>query len=246
MAVISIIIPTYNSANTIRLALDTLLCQSFTDYEILVIDGISTDKTLEIVNEYKHKCSCVTLISEEDRGVYDAMNKGIDLAQGEWVYFLGSDDSLHDDKVFEDVVAITKKEPVDIIYGDAIVLSNNQRFGGEFDILRIQTENNLCHQTIFYRKSIFERIGKYNLKYKVAADWDMNIRCFRHPEIRTLYIDRIIVFFNNLTGISSLPHDDPFYDQVPVPFIRQMVNSRAYKIGGFIDKLLKKLKVGRN
>lgn len=238
---ISIIIPTFNSSKTIRLTLDSIWNQTFSDYEILLIDNESVDQTLEIVKSYAAKNLDISIMSCKDKGVYDAMNKGIDLAKGKWLYFLGSDDYLHDNLVLEEVVNYLREEVTDIVYGDAIMLGNKQRHGGKFDTLRIHTQVNLCHQTIFYKRSIFDKIGKYNLLYPVVADWDMNIRCFRHPDIRTLYINRTIVFYNDMGGISSVPHYDPFYDELPIHYINQMINSRTYKLGVILYNILSKV-----
>ncbi len=205
---ISIIIPTHNSANTIQLALKSICSQTFSEYEVLVIDNMSTDETFEKVMEYASGNTNIIFHTEKDNGVYDAMNKGIDFAKGEWLYFLGDDDDLYDPLVLKDVASFLDEETNDLVYGDAVTKSNNQRYGDEFDLVRIHTKANLCHQTIFYRKRIFDIIGKYNLHYPVAADWDLNIRCFRHPGIKKLHINRVIAGYNNRDGISSVAHFD--------------------------------------
>ena len=87
---LSIIIPTFNSANTLRRALDSIIGQTLNDLEVLIMDGVSTDQTLDIAKTYND--NRIRIFSEPDNGVYDAMNKGIDKASGEWLYFLGSDD----------------------------------------------------------------------------------------------------------------------------------------------------------
>lgn len=245
MPLISIIIPTHNSANTIHLALDSICCQTFTEYEVLVIDNTSTDETLERVMHYASRNSKITVHTEKDNGVYDAMNKGIDLAKGKWLYFLGDDDDFYDHLVLEDVSSILNKETDDIVYGDAITKSNNQRYGGRFDLVRMHTKGNLCHQTVFYRKSVFDTIGKYNLHYPVAADWDLNIRCFRHPGIKKLHIDRVIVRYNNKDGISSVAHYDPLYEELPILYLNQLTNSKAYKAGTFLHNLFSKMRMTR-
>ncbi len=112
------------------------------------------------------------------------------------------------------------------------------------------TKRNVCHQAIFYRRSVFNKIGLYNLKYPVVADWDFNIRCFQNDDIKKKYITRDIVVFNNVTGVSSLHHTDPFYDMVPATYIKELnkikqerndiISSRSYKIGEAIYGLLKR------
>ena len=244
----TIIIPTFNSDATIEKNLNSIINQNYKDYEVLIIDGLSTDKTLTLINSYAIIHNCIKYKSERDNGIYDAMNKGIELAKGEWIIFLGSDDYFYDNNVLEDANNYIKNKLVDVLYGDAILLKEGIKYGGEFDLTRILTKQNLCHQTIFYRKEVFTKLGKYNLKYKIAADWDFNIRCFRHPDIKLTYMNRPIVFFNNIDGISSLPHEDPIYEELPLHYIRELNdikieikeirNSRAYILGRKIYSVL--------
>src|SRR5246127_4505724 len=105
----SVIIPTYNSAKTISQSIQSVLRQSFTGYEVLIIDGASTDDTLAITSAFNSER--IKTISEKDRGVYDAMNKGIKLAKGQWLYFLGSDDALYDDSVLEKIKGLILRHP---------------------------------------------------------------------------------------------------------------------------------------
>src|SRR5690606_10153742 len=100
---ISIIIPTYNSAKTLRQALTSVVGQTYKKIEVLIIDGCSNDDTLVIVQSYAAEDSRLKWVTEPDNGIYDAMNKGIQLAKGEWLYFLGSDDKLHDEYVLEKI-----------------------------------------------------------------------------------------------------------------------------------------------
>lgn len=100
MFFLSVIIPTYNSENTIEKCLDSLLAQTFKDFEICIIDGGSLDNTLTIATCYRTQFKNIRIVSEPDEGVYDAMNRGIDFASGKWLYFLGSDDKVFDPFVF--------------------------------------------------------------------------------------------------------------------------------------------------
>ena len=246
---ISIIIPTFNSQASLWATLDSILSQTFTAYEIVCVDGGSRDATVELLSEYASRDERVKVTSEKDQGIYDAMNKGIARSRGEWFYFLGSDDCLHDARVLEDMAQVLTGSTAGLVYGDAILVSDQQRYGGEFDVLRLHTVQNLCHQTIFYHYSVFARVGGYNLKYKVLADWELNIRCFRHPEIQTTYYSRDIVVFNNLTGVSSQPYEDPLYQEIPVRYLQELnelkgnrvLNSKAYawakSIYGFAKRM---------
>src|ERR1700744_4382606 len=99
----TIIIPTFNSEKTLQNALSSILSQNFTEFEILIVDGVSNDNTIKIVKENIEKDKRIRFISEKDNGIFDAMNKGIELSLGEWLYFLGSDDRLHNSSILRSV-----------------------------------------------------------------------------------------------------------------------------------------------
>ncbi|GAA4753236.1 glycosyltransferase family 2 protein [Flavisolibacter ginsenosidimutans] len=212
---ISVIIPTRNSAATVAHALDSLLCQSFTDFEVLVIDGQSTDETIEILKQYAHSDKRIQWWSEFDEGIYDAINKGITKAGGEWLYFLGSDDTLHEKDVFEGVMRIAVSQPgAKMIYGNVLLSASigfdyeSLVFAGEFHSSRLLTAN-ICQQAIFYHRSLFASFGKFNTNYKLLADWDFNLRCFNR--ISSFYTDRIIANFS--AGASSAQYKDKAFQK---------------------------------
>ena len=203
---ISIIIPTYNSAKTIRLCLDSIVAQTYKDYEVLVMDGCSKDGTIDIVQAYNNEH--IRLYSEPDKGIYDAMNKGIKRAQGDWLYFLGSDDYLFAPDVLEKV---TTELTVDykIVYGDVESSHLQKEHNGEWKAELI--EYNRCHQAIFYHRSVFEKYGMYNLSYKLYADFIYNVRCFWLYEVPTKYINIVVAHFSD--GGSSSTDDDPQFEK---------------------------------
>jgi glycosyltransferase involved in cell wall biosynthesis len=124
MPFFSIIVPTYNSEATLKGCLESVLCQKFTDIEILIIDGMSNDKTLSIAKNYKNPI--IRIYTETDEGIYDAMNKGIKQSQGKWLYFLGSDDELYDNEVLTNIATlINNNDNPDIIYGNVMVTRDN-------------------------------------------------------------------------------------------------------------------------
>jgi glycosyltransferase involved in cell wall biosynthesis len=179
----SIIIPTWNSEKTLNRCLDSIICQDYRDLEIWLIDGVSTDQTLAILNDYQKKHPFINYRSENDRGIYDAMNKGIDFAAGSWLYFLGSDDTLHHNKVLSAIALKIMNSNADVIYGNVIMRGKNKWnldnviFDGEYNLEKF-IDRNICHQAIFYKKSVIEKIGYYNLKYVTNADFDYNMRCY--------------------------------------------------------------------
>ncbi len=189
---LSIILPTFNSAKTLKGALDSIVCQTFTDWEVLIMDGVSKDNTLEIAKSFNN--SHIRIYSEPDKGIYDAMNKGIKKANGTWLYFLGSDDWLYDNTIFDKVFSI-KNEGFDIIYGDVSSDTIPQRCLGEWSIETI--DYNRCHQAIFYRRSVFNKLGLYNTKYRIWADYDLNLKWFFSRKIKSQYIPIVIAHFSS-------------------------------------------------
>lgn len=225
---ISIIVPTRNAGAELEACLSSLGDQRFTGYEVLVIDGQSTDGTLERVKA--HAGRHVRWLSEPDRGVYDAMNKGVDRARGEWLYFLGADDVLHDGEVLSDVAATVASADLDLVHGDVIEKRSGARYGGEFTLDRLLFEGNLCHQSVFYRRSLFERLGGYNLRYPIWADWEFNIRCFRHPGLRARWMNRVIAVYRERSGISR-EEDALLKKELPV-FLKREQTARKGALAG--------------
>ena len=210
MPVLSVIIPTYNSEIFIGACLDSIINQSFRDFEILIVDGSSTDKTLQIADSYRKDHPYIRYHSEPDAGIYDAMNKGIKMATGSWIYFLGSDDTLTDQNVFKRVFTDNKDilEGADYLYGNVLWGRSEIIYNGPFYIYDLY-EHNICHQGIFIRKTVFDLIGTFDLKYRVAGDWEFNIRCFLSPKIVKRYLNILIAKYS-LDGTSGNNKDENF------------------------------------
>lgn len=231
---LSIILPTYNCANKVRRAVDSIVGQSFTDWELLVMDGLSTDGTTEIVISYNDPR--IQLISEKDNGIYDAMNKGILSAQGEWLYFIGSDDYLFNDTVLEQVFSETISQ-YDVIYGD-VDSDLPSQYSGEWSIKKLSA--NRCHQGIFYKKELFSRLGLYNTEFKVFADFAFNLSWFCNKSVMHKFIPIKIAHFD-LGGVSSSIKDPAFEEFFPICIIKNFfsrLNSfqRVYFIREAISK----------
>ena len=208
----SIIIPTYNSGKTFIDCLSSLACQTLHDFEVIVQDCLSTDDTLLIAsNFHRHNHSfAFKVFSEADMGVYDAMNKALHHARGMWIYILGSDDKLFEATTLESVSKYTNDD-VDVIYGDV----ESPFFGGRYPG-RLSPYNlfhkNICHQSIFIRSSIFDKFGCFDLDFKVAADWEHNMRWFLDHTIIVVYINQVIANFADC-GLSSTTPDLYFDSQ---------------------------------
>jgi glycosyltransferase involved in cell wall biosynthesis len=217
---VSIITVVYNGAATLEDTIRSVAGQTFSDREYIIVDGGSKDATPDIIK--KHANSVTRWVSEPDKGVYDAMNKGIRMAEGEWLYFLGSDDLFHDSGVLTNTFAspadTSPADPAlasfDLVYGDVISPSYQGRYDGEFTLEKLLSRN-LSHQATFYKKSLFHRFGDYDLRYKMHADWDFNLRCFSDPGVRTKYTGVLVASFG-ADGISA-GHDLPFLRERLIP-----------------------------
>lgn len=204
---VSIICATFNGGSTIEQSIKSVINQTYSNIEYVMIDGVSTDNTLDIIRKYKHK---ITYSSEPDKGIYDAMNKGIKAAKGDWLFFLGCDDYIFDENVFMDI--FTNSELVennDVIYGDVILQHSQCKYDGEYNVQKIMWQN-ICHQSIFYNKSVFDKFGIFCLEYPMLADWEFNIRWFSDKRIRRSYIDKVITLYNE-KGSSANKGDREFH-----------------------------------
>lgn len=207
----SIILPCYNAERRIASCIKSIISQSRHDFELILVDGCSNDNTIEVTKKYVNHDERVILVSEKDGGVYDAMNKGIDMASGQWLYFIGSDDYfINSDVLFRVHEYITKTPGFDFYYGNVSAPPSikKQNYYGEFTLERL-TKYNICHQAIFYHRSLFARFGKYNLEYSLFADWEFNLRCLLHPGVRFSYMDQMIAHFG-FEGLTSKSTDRKF------------------------------------
>lgn len=189
---LSIITPTLNPGPMLERTIESVLSQGFDDLEHLIIDGGSSDGTLDLVHKFSH----LRIVSEADEGIFDAMNKGIAVASGDWIYFLGADDHFADGSVLRDVTPIFKGG-YDVVYGDVLIGRIGKRFDGPFDAKKIR-QKNICHQAIFFQRRLFEQIGLFDKTYRSYADWDHNMRWMLNRNIRKKYVDRLIAVYSGI------------------------------------------------
>lgn len=189
MKCLSIIIPVYNNI-FVSNALKSIVKDE--SVEIIVVDGKSKKDTLEVLNKYKDKIDI--LISEKDDGLYDAMNKGIRLATGEWIFTLASDDRLLCNPIY--VINKYKHLEADLLCGSLIANDYKNRFYTiKPNLEKLDLECTLCHPGTFFKKSIYEVYGDYNLAYRCAADHEFFLRLVR-GKVNIKIIPEIITFFS--------------------------------------------------
>jgi glycosyltransferase involved in cell wall biosynthesis len=229
MKTISVIIPTLNSAKTIEACLDSLAMQTYDDFEVLIQDGGSTDETLPLVESFgrRHPALTIHVNREKDRGIYDAMNKSLLHAEGEWVYFLGSDDRLFEPATLR-TVAAALTDDVDVVYGDVTSPLFNGRYAGRFCIQSI-TRGNICHQALFVRRRLYDSLGTFNLRFRVLADWEHNMRWFLSPFVRVRYVDQVIAEFA-AGGLSSVAKDLVFEREKTLWYVRHGRHSLPFRM----------------
>ena len=195
---ISIITVVWNNNETIKYAIDSVLNQTYKDIEYIVVDGASTDGTVEVVKSYGGKIT--KFISEKDNGLYDAMNKGISLATGNIVGILNSDDFYVDNNVVKQVVREFNNRGVDSVFADLVYISSSNinkvvRYfdSGQFKPSLFSYGLMPAHPTFFVKKSIYEKYGKFHTDFKNAADFDLLVRFIYTNKITYHYIDKVIV-----------------------------------------------------
>lgn len=218
----SIIIPTYNAVDDVAGTIESILAQRAGLAEIVVVDGGSTDGTLDVLAEYAGR---VRSISEPDRGLYDAMNKGVGLSRGRFLNFQGAGDALRPGVL--DIV--TGRLPNDtastIAYGKVNIVSECRIEGERFTRMTLRN-GNIPHQAMFYSRDIFDTFGGYDLDYPVLADYVYCLRLFSSDAVEKVFIDEVIADYQG-GGISTQRRDDRFYrDQARL--IRENLGARPY------------------
>ena len=195
---VSIITSCFNRATTIRGAIESVLAQDYNDIEFIVVDGSSTDGSLDIIREYADRISII--ISEPDHGMYEAINKGIRVATGEIIGLLHSDDFFYDNGVIGRIVERMKRTHADFLYGDGLFVNPDDTnkvvrnwIGGGYRLWKVRHGWLPLHPTCYIRRDVMMRLGLYNESYKIAADSDLLVRYLLTGGLTVTYLNEYIV-----------------------------------------------------
>ena len=202
---LTIITPNYNSGDKLFATVRSVQEQEV-DLECLIVDGKSSDQSIEIARalEREHP-EWLRVTSQKDRGVYDAMNFGITSAKGRYLYFLGAGDVLYP-HVLKQIIAALPSNDRTLVYGD--ICWRGHRYNGRFTARKLRTDN-LPHQAAFYGREIFRIVGTYELKYKLLADWALNLAVFGNRRIPRKYVDVLVAVYEG-GGLSDSIEDTAF------------------------------------
>ena len=194
---ISLVTVVFNGESLIADTLRSAIQQSYPHIELVIVDGGSTDNTVKVAQQFSAHIG--TLISEKDKGIYDAMNKGIKAAKGDWIYFLNAGDSFYDAEVLADIFSHVPGD-VDLLYGKAQTINEptgiNYIMGKEVALRDFYREYPICHQTAFFHKRAFQQVGLYDDSYKLVADSEWFVRFFQTGIFKAQFIDRIVAFYD--------------------------------------------------
>jgi glycosyltransferase len=194
---LSLITATYNSSSTVADTLQSVASQTYERIEHIIVDGLSKDATKDIVHSYPHVAK---FISEKDKGIYDAMNKGIALASGEVIGILNSDDFYANERVIEAVMKEFEDESIDLVYGDLQYVHPKEIK----QVVRTWKAGRLGprsfhygwmppHPTVFVRKRVYEQYGNFNLHLKTAADYELMLRFLLKHQVKSAYVPEVLV-----------------------------------------------------
>lgn len=210
MVKISIITVTFNRAHVLSSAIEGVLLQKYKNYEYIIVDGASGDNTLDVIKSYEPKFEGrLRWVSEPDKGLYDAINKGIKMATGDIVGIINSDDFFHRNDTFDIIINAFRDPTIDAIYGD-------ERDVSEEDlnkVIRVDKGDYFCtwmyriglmpaHQTFYAKRELFERYGYYKTDYKIAADFELMMRFAYVNHVKMKYVPEQLLTFRT-GGVSS-------------------------------------------
>lgn len=229
---ISVVTINYNNSKGLEKTIESVLSQNFQNIEIVVVDGLSTDSSIKVIEKYKDVID--VLIVENDNGVYDAMNKGIQACSGKWINFMNSGDTFYNNDVINNIFTNKVNPNIKLIYGlqytDGVILSPLPLEYLEFGLIHA------CHQSMFFNSDI-----KYNLKYTIYSDYDLVARLYKEDALSLLFFNQIVCNYEG-GGISSFITNNKRSDKYRSVFenfgIRRVLSSFLFSIASKLNKNL--------
>lgn len=226
---VSVVTVTYNASATLEETMQSVFHQSYPYIEYIIIDGASADGTVNIISKYADKLSY--WLSEQDKGIYDAMNKALKVATGDFLIFMGADDLFYTNDVIKNVVSqITDLDAV--YYGSVLFKGRGTKHWGQFNKIKWAVTN-VSHQAIFYPKVVYTT-HSYDIQYRIYADYAYNLNLLAE-KVCFIYVDEIIALYD-MTGISANAHDEIFQRDFR-GLVFSSVGGLAYYIGKCIRNL---------
>lgn len=241
---VSIVTICYNNEKDIRPTIESVVNQTYTNIEYIVIDGASKDDSLKIINEYQDKIS--KIVSEPDKNLYDAINKGIKMATGDVVGMIHAGDRIHDNDVIKDIADFFERNNPDIIYGHSKIVDEQGKVkrvnkSPEFSKFNVRTGWMPSHQSIYIRRELFEKLGEYDLSLHPVSDYEWFIRYFTASDLIIKRLNRFIVTFS-LGGVSTSSYKG-YFDEAKKELIRLSWEKNGIKqpFGIYYTKVLRKI-----
>ena len=244
---VSIITVCYNRKATIKQSINSVLDQDYPNIEYIIIDGNSSDGTQAIIESYSDKIT--HYISEPDKGMYDAINKGLRLATGDIIGLMHSDDVFYDSSVVSKIVnTFLMSATADAVYGNGIYVTNDakekivrNKIGGEYNFKKLKSGWLPLHPTVYIKKSIIEKYGNYSLDFKIASDTEFLLRYLFKHKINIVYMNEYVVKMK-MGGLSTdykrvldvLSEDYEIYKYHNIPAFRAVFQKKVLALTQYL------------
>lgn len=250
---VSIITSCFNREATIGQAIESVLAQDYPDIEYIVVDGASRDNSLQVINRYKDRISLI--ISEPDKGMYEAINKGIRMATGDIIGLLHSDDFLFGSHIISDIVKKFSETRAELVYGDGLFVDFNRTdrpvrdwISGRYHKWKVRCGWLPLHPTVYIKRQVMDKWGLYNESYKIAADTDLLVRYLYKADLHVEYLDRYVVRMR-MGGLSTdsarrrqmWKEDVGIYRSHGFPGVPAKLMKMGWKVPQFIGARMKRL-----
>lgn len=240
---LSIITATFNSENSIERCLNSVMESNINNYEHIIVDGDSKDKTINIIKKHQKINSNIKFISESDKGIYDALNKGVIMSTGDIIGFLHSDDFFQTKSILSELIKSVEKENLDGIYGDLNYVNGDnppkiiRRWrSNDFNLSLLKRGWMPPHPTLFLKKEVYEKYGLFNLNYKISADYDFMLRILKVGSLRVQYFPKVITSMQ-LGGASNKN-----LKNILIKMKEDLKILKNNNIGGLMSLLLKNIR----